>query len=293
MSVLRACSWLSPPRPTAHTDSPALSSRGASFAYESGRELSQDTRGVPIDVVADMLDRVRTGRVLHSLEAELGVTPLSAAREIGLTDAWIQRLAAHAPSRRQALTVVRLVGGSDAARLLQPGDLVLAIDGKVVTRFREVERAAADRETVAVTIWRNRAEQTLSVETAALPGADVERIVQWAGATLQAPHRAMSSQRGVAPVGVYVAYFAYGSPATRHGLYPGRRIVEVDGVPTPDLDAFLKVVLGRADRSSVRLKTITWNNAPEVITLKLDKHYWPAYELTHTTEGGWVRRALE
>jgi S1-C subfamily serine protease len=264
----------------------------SSFAYENGRELAQDTRGVPIDVVADMLDRVRTGRVLHSLEAELGVTPLSAAREIGLTDAWIQRLAAHAPSRRQALTVVRLVGGSDAARLLQPGDLVLAIDGKVVTRFREVERAAADRETVAVTIWRNRAEQTLSVETAALPGADVERIVQWAGATLQAPHRAMSSQRGVAPVGVYVAYFAYGSPATRHGLYPGRRIVEVDGVPTPDLDAFLKVVLGRADRSSVRLKTITWNNAPEVITLKLDKHYWPAYELDHT-DAGWVRRSLE
>jgi S1-C subfamily serine protease len=264
----------------------------SSFAYENGREIAQDNRGVPIDVVADMLDRVHTGRVLHSLEAELGVTPLSAAREIGLSDAWIQRLAGHAPSRRQALTVVRLVGGSDAARQLQPGDLVLAIDGKVVTRFREVERAAADKETVAVTIWRNRAEQTLSVRTAALPGADVARIVQWAGATLQAPHRAMSSQRGVDPVGVYVAYFAYGSPATRHGLYPGRRITEVDGVPTPDLDAFLKVVLGRPDRSSVRLKTITWNNAPEVITLKLDKHYWPAYELTHT-DAGWVRRSLE
>ena len=264
----------------------------SSFAYENGREIAQDTRGVPIDVVADMLERVRTGRVLHSLEAELGVTPLSAAREMGLSDAWIQRLASHAPSRRQALTVVRLVGGSDAARQLQPGDLVLAIDGKVVTRFREVERAAADRQTVAVTLWRNRAEQTLNVATAALPGADVERIVQWAGATLQAPHRAMSSQRGVDPVGVYVAYFAYGSPATRHGLYPGRRIVEVDGVPTPDLDAFLKVVLGRPDRSSVRLKTITWNNAPEVITLKLDKHYWPAYELNHT-DAGWVRRSLE
>jgi len=50
-------------------------------------------------------------------------------------------------------------------------------------------------------------------------------------------------------------------------LLPGRRIVEVDGTPTPDLDAFLKVVAGRPDRSSLRLRTITWNNSPEVITL--------------------------
>ena len=42
----------------------------SSFAYENGRELAQENRGVPIDLVADMLDRVRTGRALHSLEAE-------------------------------------------------------------------------------------------------------------------------------------------------------------------------------------------------------------------------------
>ena len=247
---------------------------------------------MPIDIVADMLERVRTGRPLHSLEAELDEQSLASARELGLPESWTARLAAHTPTRRQVLTVVRLVGGSPAEKLLQQGDLLLAIDGKVVTRFREVERAAADKQEVAVTVWRGQAEQTLEVPTAELPGTDVDRLVEWAGATLQAPHRAMSAQRGIPPVGVYVAYFAYGSPATHYGLFPGRRIVEVDGVPTPDLDTFLKAVTGRPDRSSVRLKTITWNNAAEVITLKLDKHYWPAYELTRTG-GGWVRRALE
>jgi S1-C subfamily serine protease len=264
----------------------------SSFAYDNGREIAQDNRGVPIDLVADMIDRVRTHRELHSLEVEMNVLPLAAARQIGLSDSWVQRLAQHTPTWRQALTVVRMVGGSAAAERLQQGDLLLAIDGEVVTRFREVERAAADKERVKVTVWRGQSEQTLEVATAQLPGTDIDRLVEWAGASLQAPHRAMSMQRGIPPVGVYVGYFAYGSPATRYGLYPGRRIVEVDGVATPDLDTFLRVVTGRPDRASLRLKTITWNNAPEVITLKLDKHYWPAYELTHTAQG-WVRRALE
>ncbi len=264
----------------------------SSFAYESGRDLAQENRGVPIDLAADMLDRVRTGHALHSLEAEFSALPLAHARELGLSEGWTQRLAQHTPTRRQVLSVVRLVGGSPAARLLQQGDLLLAIDGQVVTRFREVERAAADKELVHVTVWRGQGEQTLEVPTAELPGSDLERMVEWAGATLQAPHRSMSAQRAIPPRGVYVAYFAYGSPATRYGLFPGRRIVEVDGAPTPDLDTFLKAVTGRPDRSSVRLKTITWNNAPEVITLKLDKHYWPAYELTHSPNG-WVRTELE
>jgi S1-C subfamily serine protease len=264
----------------------------SSFAYENGREIAQETRGVPIDVVADMIDRVRAQRPLHSLEAELGVLPLASAHELGLPESWTRRLAQHTPTRRQALSVIRLAGGSPAAQLLQQGDLLLAIDGAVVTRFREVEKAAADKDRVQVTVWRGQAQQTIEVPTAQLPGTDVDRLVEWAGATLQAPHRAMSVQRGIAPVGVYVGYFAYGSPATRYQLYPGRRIVEVDGVPVPDLDTFLRLVTGRPDRSSVRLKTITWNNAPEVITLKLDKHYWPAYELSHTADG-WQRRDLE
>ena len=264
----------------------------SSFAYESGRELTQDNRGVSIDLVADMLDRVRTSKPLHSLEAEFTLQPLATAREIGLSEDWTKKLSQHNSTLRQALTVVRMVGGSPASHVLQQGDLVLAIDGNVVTRFREVERAAADKSTVKVTVWRGRGEQTLDVPTVQLPGSDIDRLIEWAGATLQAPHRAMSAQRGIPPVGVYVGYFAYGSPATRYGLYPGRRIVEVDGVPTPDLDAFLAAVSGRQDRASVRLKTITWNNAPEVITLKLDKHYWPTYELVHKGES-WERRALE
>jgi len=264
----------------------------SSFAWESGRELQQENRGVAIGVVQDMLRRVQAKESVFSLEAELAPQPLASARRLGLSDDWLRKLELASPNQRQVLSIVRLVGGSPAVGRLKQGDILLAINGKVVTKFREVELAVADKPDVNVTVWRDGEEKQVPLATAALTGNDIDRIVMWAGATLQAPHRAMIAQRGIPPEGVYVGYFAYGSPATRYGLFPGRRIVEVDGIPTPNLDAFLKVVSGRPDRSAIRLRTITWNNAPEVITLKLDRHYWPTYEVRRTSEG-WERRDLE
>jgi S1-C subfamily serine protease len=142
-----------------------------------------------------------------------------------------------------------------------------------------------------VTVWRDGSARDIEVETAALDGRGLDRAVSWAGALLQDPHRAMAAQRGIDPTGVYVAFFSYGSPATRYGLFAGRRVVEVDETPTPNLDAFVDAIIGKQDRESVRLKTVTWNGAVEIITLKLDNQYWPAYEIQRT-DNGWRRSRI-
>ncbi len=264
----------------------------SSFAFETARELEQVNRGIPADLVSEMFKVVADGRQLYSFEAEFDVESLADARKLGLPDDWVRRFQDHNQQRRQVLSVDRLVAGSPAAALLEPGDLLLAIDGKVVNRFREVERAV-QKSGVAVTVWRDGAEKTLQMRTVALNGRDIDRVLIWAGATLQAPHRAMAVQRGIAPYGVFVSFFFYGSPATHYGLYAGRRITEVDGQPTADLDAFIKVVRGKPDRASLRLTTLSWNGQTDVITLKLDKHYWPAYELDRESDGSWKRTALD
>jgi S1-C subfamily serine protease len=264
----------------------------SSFAFETQRELEQVNRGIPADLVSEMIKVVEDGKQLYSFEAEFDVESLADARKLGLPDDWVRRFEEHNEQRRQVLKVDRLVAGSPAASLIMPGDLILAIDGKIVNRFREVERAV-QRPTVTVTVWRDGVERTVHMDTVALNGRDIDRVLIWAGATLQAPHRAMALQRGIAPYGVFVSFFFYGSPATHYGLYAGRRIVEVDGQPTPDLDAFIKVVKGKPDRASLRLKTISWNGQTDVITLKLDKHYWPAYELDRQADGTWIRTALD
>jgi S1-C subfamily serine protease len=259
----------------------------SSFAYQAGNESDQVNRGVASELVSEFVDVVRSDRPIYSLEAEFNYLPLFAARKLGLDDEWLAKLERHDPQGRRALSVSRLVAGTPASRDLRNGDMILAVNDKAVTTFRELE-SAVQQSKLRITVWRDGSAQQIDTQTVPLDGSGLERVVSWAGALLQDPHREMAAQRGIEPYGVYVAFFSYGSPATRYGLWAGRRIVEVDDIATPDLQTFLGVVGRKRDQVSVRLKTITWNDAIEVITLKLDNQYWPAYEI-RKTEDGWRR----
>ncbi len=259
----------------------------SSFMLQSGGDAAQINRGVGSEVVKQFVETVQQGRPFYSLEAEFVYAPLFAARKMGVDEEWVARLEENNPVRRRALSITRLVAGTPASKLLKNGDMVLAIDGEVVTSYRALEEAVQKPE-VVVTVWRNDAVHEIAVQTAVLDGLGIDRAISWAGALLQNPHRAMAAQRGVDTEGVYVAYFSYGSPSTRYGLWAGRRVVEVNETPTPDLQAFIDAVNDIKHRESVRLKTVTWNDTAEVITLKLDNQYWPAYEIRRTKDG-WRR----
>jgi S1-C subfamily serine protease len=259
----------------------------SSFVTQSGSDTSQFNRGVGSEAIQQFVDTVRAGKPFYSLEAEFVYAPLFAARKMGVDETWIARLEENNPLRRRALKITRLVADTAAASLLKNGDMLLAIDSNVVTSYRALERAVQKPE-VVVTIWRNGEIKNLTIETAALSGRGIERAVVWAGALLQNPHRAIAAQRGVDTSGVYIAYFSYGSPSTRYGLWAGRRVIEVNETPTPNLQAFVDLVKDIKNRESVRVKTVSWNGTAEVITLKLDTQYWPAYEIRRDADG-WRR----
>ena len=262
----------------------------SSFAWQGTGELSQENRGMPVEYVRELMDLVATGRELRSLEVEWTQIPIAAARRLGLTADWAQRIGDHDPERRRLLGVARTVAGTPAAGAFQSGDLLLTIDGEPATRFRDVE-LRVQKPAVVVEVLRDAKVVRLDVATVALNGSGVRRVVMWAGALLQAPYRDMAAQRGVEPTGVYVSYFAFGSPASRFGLYAGRRITQVDGAPIADLDQFIDVVRTKRNRDAVRLTTLTWNNQLEVLTLKLDYTYWPAWQITWQ-DGAWRRSDL-
>ena len=264
----------------------------ASFAYEGGGQTREIQRGIPAEVVQDMLRIVESrGRLtLRTLDLELYPVPLSQARKLGLPADWVRRLEAAKSQRRQVLAVSRLTAATPAEALLQTGDLLLAVGGKPAISFRNVEQASQQPQ-IALTLLRNGQVMSMTVPTVALNGQGTQRILMWAGALLQKPQHAAAAQRGIPPAGLLVDYYNFGSPASRYDLTPGQCIVAVDGQPTPDMDSFIAAVKDKHDGDTVRLSVRTWDDMLQVITLKLDLRYWPTYEVTHRADG-WRRKVL-
>jgi S1-C subfamily serine protease len=261
----------------------------AAFSVDDDGGPKSIFAGIPARAVVDMLDIARSGgsREWRSLGVELYPINLADARNRGLGEKAARRIESHKESRRQVLSVVRLTAGTPAAEILREGDLLLSIDGRPAESFAVVERAA-QAERVSLTVLRDGEELSLDVGTTAQSGRGTGRFLFWQGTLLQMPHPAVSAQRGVEPGGVYVSWFWYGSPANRSRLRATHRIVELDGVPIPDLDAFLAIASDRPNGRAVRLKTLDLDGKASVVTLKPDPRFWPTSEIRRGPDG-WER----
>ncbi|XP_070041820.1 protease Do-like 7 isoform X3 [Nicotiana tomentosiformis] len=282
----------------------------------SSSEEHQFVRGIPINTISQIVDRMTSGtggppRLINGLqrpmpcirilEVELYPTLLSKARSFGLSDAWIQALVKKDPKRRQVLQVKGCFAGSKAENLLEQGDMVLAINKQPVTCFRDIEDACQsldhsshDDGRLDLTIFRQGNEIELLVGTDVRDGNGAKQAINWCGGILQDPYPAVRAL-GFLPEeghGVYVARWCQGSPAHRHGLFALQWIVEVNGKPTPNLDAFVDVTKAIEHGEFVRVRTVHLNGKPRVLTLKQDLHYWPTWELRFDPETAMWRRKV-
>ncbi|KAI3808476.1 hypothetical protein L1987_24427 [Smallanthus sonchifolius] len=281
-------------------------------------EDHQFVRGIPIYSISQILEKIISGAkgqplfingikrpmpLVRILEVELYPTLLSKARSFGLSDHWIQVLVKQDPVRRQVLRVKGCLAGSKAENLLTQGDMVLAINKKPVMCFRDVEEACQalnlcdDMEgKLELTVFRQGIEIDVLVGTDVRDGNGTMRVINWCGCFLQDPHPAVRAL-GFLPDeghGVYVTRWSHGSPVHRYGLYALQWIVEVNGKPTPNLEAFVNVTKEIENGEFVRLKTVHLNGKPRVLTLKQDLHYWPTWELRFDPDTAmWQRKTIK
>ncbi|MBA0686510.1 hypothetical protein Goari_014109 [Gossypium aridum] len=285
-----------------------------------GSNTSEDhhfVRGIPVYAISQILHNIISGGngphllingvkrpmpLIRILEVELYRTLLSKARSFGLSDDWIQALIKKDPVRRQVLRVKGCLAGSKAENLLEQGDMVLAVNKEPVTCFRDIENVCHALDIgesggeLNMTIFRQGRELDLVVGTDVRDGNGTTRVINWCGCFVQDPHPAVRAL-GFLPEeghGVYVTRWCRGSPVHRYGLYALQWIVEVNGKPTPDLDAFVNVTKELEHGEFVRVRSIHLNSKPRVLTLKQDLHYWPTWELRFDPETAiWHRQTIK
>jgi pro-apoptotic serine protease NMA111 len=221
------------------------------------------------------------------------VFPLSLAdaRDRGLSDARVRQIVEHDPRRPRLFEISRVWGATPAAAVLRDTDVLLAVDGRPVTDATELE-ALSDRESVRITWLRDGRETTADLATLPVDGRGIDRVVSWAGLLAHEPHLEVAAQQGTAARGAYVGWLWYGSPAARYGIRPTARVVAVNDVPTPTLDAFAEVVGALdVDRAPVRLTLLDLEGRERLVALRLDLDMWRT-EWIERTDQGWTRRPI-
>ncbi|KAF9291576.1 hypothetical protein BGZ88_006818 [Linnemannia elongata] len=255
----------------------------------SGRD-NEYYLGLHISTIMPVLQPMQEGLYpkLRNLNIEVMPVQMAQARHMGLTDVWVKKVEEANPSRHHIFMVRRTETGSVSASILQELDLILSINGKVITRMYELD-VQYDATELDIVVLRKKAEVKLTVPTEPISGQGTNRLVIWAGAMMHEPHKAVLQQSKTLPSRVYVSARSKGSPSYMYGMVPTMWITHINGTPTPDLDSLLIAVKKCQDNSYVRVKAMSFDMVPTVLSIKTNMHYWPTAEMVRddNEESGW------
>ncbi|KAF2157822.1 putative nuclear serine protease HtrA2/Nma111 [Myriangium duriaei CBS 260.36] len=229
---------------------------------------------------------------LRILNLETQPMQMSEARIRGISEKWIERVQKEDSQRHQLFMVRKLDAGNTGG--LQEGDTILTLDGKLITRITDFD-IMYSKESLEVVVVRKNQELTITVPTVTMKDLETNRAVICCGGVFQEPHHAVRQQISKLHSNVYVSGRMAGSPAYMYGLAPTNFVTHVNGVATPDLDSFIAEANRIPNNTYFRLKLMTFDNQPWVVTLKKNEHYFPTQEFVkdESTREGWKRILYE
>ncbi|KAJ2818660.1 hypothetical protein FBU31_005797 [Coemansia sp. 'formosensis'] len=279
---------------------------GVSSQDSSAKDLSTMS-GLDVAVLRPTIQSLRSGRGppdFRSLDVVLWTMRLAPARTLGLSPARIRQIEG-TDNARLFYVLGHAASESPAATLLATGDIILEKNGCPVGDVSDIG-VIQDAPCVDLVVLRDGKELALKVPTTRLSGMDTRRVVHWLGALVQQPYRAVHEQVRRLPSAVYVSCTLYGSPANCYGLRPGMWITEVENRPITSIDDFVAILnelqLGWPESADeeptlrdmrtaryVRITVVSKNDVTKVLSLRVDRHFWPAWQLVHdpTAATGW------
>ncbi|MDO6461348.1 trypsin-like peptidase domain-containing protein [Granulosicoccaceae sp. 1_MG-2023] len=260
-----------------------------SFAYEEDGKIHDAEWALPATVLEQTLAAYQAGQ-WYSIDARFDYGALSDAARQGLPQDWLSRYAALPSEQRRTLVVRRTIAGTDAARQLSGGDVLLTINGELVTDLLAAE-SLSQAPSVTLEVLSEGQVRSLTLETTPVFSAGTRRFISWAGAVFQEPHRSVALYDGLDQPGVYIADTAAGSPALWDGLYRNRLVTHINGKAVKNLDDLSAIVATIAQDEETRITTVSAGGRRDIISVSPEYYFWPTYEMT-LTGTQWQRREI-
>lgn len=253
--------------------------------------------GLATPTLLPVVSQIQKGIIpkLRMLSVEFRSIAMSQARLMGVSEEWIEQVSKVNTSHHQLFMVTkRTFERNEAEEALLEGDILLTLNEKLVTRISELD-IMYDNEFLDATIVRDCKEMRIRLPTVAADDVETDRAVSFCGAILHRPHHAVRQQISKLFSEVYVSARTRGSPAYQYGLAPTNFITHVNNKPTPDLESFIQAVTDIPDNTYFRLKAMTFDSVPWVVTMKKNEHYFPTVEWNKdpSAECGWRRVTYE
>jgi S1-C subfamily serine protease len=175
--------------------------------------------GIHISTVLPALKSLQEGKfpLLYSLNVELSFVNLVQARHLELPEEWIARIENTGATERAVYQVRRTEVGSQSSQVLQTLDLILTLNGKILSKMSDIDELSHLPE-LDITILRGKKILDLKVKQDLVQGNGTDRIVVWAGTIIQAPHKAVLQQSTTLPSRVYISGKSTGGPGYHYGL---------------------------------------------------------------------------
>ncbi|CDO96444.1 unnamed protein product [Kluyveromyces dobzhanskii CBS 2104] len=254
--------------------------------------------GLDVVDIKEVVELLKEGKYpkVSIVDAGFDSISLLQARIRGVPEEWIKTMEEESDNRLQFISVTRNSYTTVKERL-EPGDIILSVDNKLVKRMSDVGGVVGSSDDsdivsdLSFKVVRDAKVIDLKIKTVYIQ--ETTKIVVFAGCVLQTPHHAVRQMKTSIPSQVYAVSRGTSSLALQYGIEVTNFITHVNDQPTPDLDTFLQVVKEIPDNTYCKLRLMTFDDVPFAISLKTNYHYFPTVELEkNLVTGSWIENDI-
>ncbi|KAJ1721055.1 hypothetical protein LPJ53_004385 [Coemansia erecta] len=284
----------------------------------------KDTIGLDISLVQPALESLQIDSsssnrddIVRVLDVEYSEKWLSVARVYGVSEEHIRNLAYGPDPQTQVFMVTKILHRrAPDVPTLEVGDIVLSVDGKIVRHMNDLA-CHYSRDSVDLTIVRNRKELSIQIPTTRLSGKSTDHVVCWSGTFMQKPWTRVLERANRIPSEVFTFSTISGSPVHAELNKGGFFVIAIDEQQIKTMDDVLRVIeeiksddavrefrdnvsnkqgysSGKMPGRDVVVRGVTLAGQELVGTIRTNDHYFPAWQIRRHAEAGdfWTMSAI-